>query len=100
MDVTKAENNSTSHCTVGTNLGEECHKNFHARISGILLFWSFLSKEKKLLEWCTGLSLNDDSTIRYHHEKIYISKDECLQKNCCDQIKQHKQLVKKKCIVT
>ena len=71
-------------CTIGRTLNEECHKLTISRHVGFFGIDDLSQEHKKILEWRSGITLLEDSSLCYHHEKKYMSRYEYLQKFCCD----------------
>lgn len=87
---------SGSGCSIGIALEEECHKKIYCRNVGTLAASDLSQDDKKLLEWRSGVLLRDDSTVCFHHEKMYISRYEYTQKYCSDPFKLHKKRISSK----
>ena len=85
-------------CSIGSELNQECHKNSYSRKCGLLTVSDLSEKDKKLLQWRAelGLSVNVSDDICFHHEKMYISRYESLQRYCCDPFQSHKKHVSSK----
>ena len=87
---------SEQRCILGIKLDEECHKTTHCRISGFKSISDFEIADKNLLEWRTGKVFADAGRVCFHHEKLYLSRYESLQKFCCDPHQIHKKRVRSK----
>lgn len=85
-------------CSVGEQLQaiNECHKTYYTRQTGLKTLRMLSSNDMLLLQLRTGLmALNEENTVCFHHEQVYIDKFQDLQKGCCDPFNLHKRLVKK-----
>ena len=98
-DCTNSEVSSDAVCTIGLQLNEECHKKVYCKTVGVISASSISTEQRKLLEWRTGLSIDDDSKICCHHEKMYLARFESLQKYCCDPKNIHKRKITSKWFV-
>lgn len=84
-------------CSLGLLLNEECHKKSYCRNTGTKNIHDLTIEDKALIEQRIGMKLSIiDSTICYHHEKVYLSRYESLQKVCADPFKTHTQQIKSK----
>ena len=83
-------------CSIGSILSEECHKLTLCRQVGFACLDNLSSDQKQLLEWRSGVILDEGNSLCYHHEKKYVSRYEYLQKFCCDPLKLHKIQIKSK----
>jgi hypothetical protein len=90
-------------CTIGEALGEDCHLISEAscRKVGFHNVAELSVECQQLLALRTGVSIAalDNNTLCFHHEKIFISRYESLQKFCCDPFKRHKKHVTSKFLV-
>ena len=71
-------------CSVGLATQDICHQLIYCRKAGIIASDELSLKDTKVLEWRVEISLPANDTICNHHEKLFISRYESLQKNCCD----------------
>lgn len=79
-------------CTVGNILGTECHRNTYCRQVGLHNLSDIT--DINLLKERSGINfLDNNGTLCYHHEKVFISRYEQLQKFCCDPFKIHKKQI-------
>ena len=81
-------------CSIGLDLNDDCHKTAYSRTTGLILATELSQENKRMLEWRSGLTLSDESTICVHHEKVFLSRYESLQKYCCDPLNVHKKKIK------
>ena len=77
-------------CSVGLATQDICHKLIYCRKAGIIAADELSLKDTKVLEWRAEISFPANGTICNHHEKLFISRYESLQKNCCDPFDIHK----------
>ena len=77
-------------CSIGLDLNDDCHKTAYSRNTGLILATELSQENKRMLEWRSGLTLSDKSTICVHHEELFLSRFESLQKYCCDPLNVHK----------
>ena len=85
----------TENCCVGKALNEECDKTFHCRIKRRIQMCNIANRDAELLTQRTGHTFEPNKEICFHHEKVYISKYEALQKYCFDPFKSHKKKINK-----
>ena len=85
----------TENCCVGKALKEECDKTFYCRVKGRILISSIADPDIELLTQRTGHIFDSNNEICLHHEKVYISKYEALQKYYFDPYKSHKKKITK-----
>jgi hypothetical protein len=88
---------SVTKCVVGETLQEDCNlisEGFNRKAGFYNI--SDLSKEsQQLITLRSGVNIGEspDATLCYHHEKLFLSRYESLQKFCCDPFKKHKKHV-------
>lgn len=84
-------------CSVGVQLQtpNECHKTYYTRHTGFKAKQDISSADLLLLQLRTGITLSENSTICFHHAKVYIERFEDLQKSCCDPFNIHRKVSKK-----
>lgn len=85
-------------CFIGIQLDEECHKTTYCRTSGFKSLSDLESSDRHLLEWRTGIVSANTDRVCFHHEKVYLSRYESLQKFCCDPDQIHNKRVRSKLI--
>ena len=90
------ETSDSTQCNLGKGLKDECHKTVHSRKKGYMKFNSFSDNEKALIIWRSGLSLDDDDSVCFHHEKMFLRKYETLQRYCVDPRSIYKKKVSRK----
>lgn len=79
-----------SKCSVGVKLDKECHKQTYCRKVGLSPVAGLEKKSQELLSWRTDIKFGDEDMICQHHETVYLSRYESLQKFCCDPFHIHK----------
>lgn len=84
-------------CKIGLHLNDECHKLTYCRRSGFVSCSELSQGDKDLLQWRSGVHLTSQDQICMHHEKLYLSRFETLQKYCSDPFSIHKKHVTSKC---
>lgn len=78
-------------CSIGSSLNDSCHKkNLSRGVAGFFSANELSQEDRKLLGWRSGLTIADESTICFHHHKVYLDRYESLQKFCCDPFHCHK----------
>ena len=81
-------------CTIGRTLGDECHLVSEAicRTTEFKNIAALDPEHQQLLAWRRGVQIAaaDNSTVCFHHEKIFLSSYENLQKVCSDPFRRHK----------
>ena len=60
-------------CDLGNKLENECHKGTYSRKKGFLQFSAFSDAEKALLQLISGISLDEDDCVCFHHMKVFIT---------------------------
>ena len=91
------QGSSQKKCSVGLALNVDCHKLTYSRKCGFLRAEDMSENEQNLLNWRANyISFDDDANICFHHEKIYQSRYEALQKYCCDPFQCHKKHIQSK----
>jgi len=84
-------------CSIGLGLNDYCHKkNFNRRDAGFFAANELSQEDRKLLEWRSGLTIGDESSICFYHHKEYLDRYESLQKYCCDPFHSHKKHITSK----
>lgn len=98
--MNSCDNLALDTCTIGKILNEECHKLIYCRKAGLLNIDEFPVHDKKLLQWRCHYQFEGDNNICFHHEKMYLSRYESLQKFCADPFRVHKKHItsKFKCV--
>ena len=85
--------NDYNHCFIGNHLKDECNKKSFSRKSGSILLKDVTEKNRTaLLEWRCEVKISEsglNKEICYHHEKMYLSRYESLQKYYCDPYNTH-----------
>ena len=87
---------ATEMCKIGISLGEECHKRTHCRKTGFIKISALESDDRRILSWRCGMFFDEADQICLHHEKVYVTRFESLQKSCADPQRRHKQLIRSK----
>lgn len=90
------ESSSLSQCNLGSKLEDECHKITYSRKQGFLKYSSFSDNEKALIHWRSGVLLHEDDNVCFHHEKVFLSRYESLQRFCADPKSIHKKKISRK----
>ena len=90
------ESSVLSQCNLGNILEEECHKVTFIRKQGFLKLNSFSDNEKALIQWRSGISLDEADTVCFHHEKRFLAVYERLQRYCIDPRSIHKKKISSK----
>ena len=80
---------SSKKCSIGISLDLDCNKTIFSRAVGIKFAKDVSSEERKLIVWRSKISLEDNSSVCFHHEKIYLTRYESLQRYCCDPNRVH-----------
>ena len=83
-------------CSIGLDLKDDCHKTAYSKTTGLILETELSQENKRMLEWRSGLTLSDESTICVHHEQLFLTLLESLQKYCCDPLNVQKNKIKGK----
>lgn len=85
-------------CSVGAALADACHSLNFCRKTGLRKICTLSDSDRHLLEWRSGVSstLTVDGTLCFHHEKVFLSRYESLQKYCCDPFKKHQKNITSK----
>lgn len=82
-------------CTFGVHLKDECHKQVFCRSSGIIPVKELKEEEIELLRLRTQVVIShEESTICFHHQKMYLHHYEGQQRRCCDPWMVHKATVR------
>ena len=78
-------------------MSDICHLQAYSRKVGFLLFSIISENDRRLVLWRTGISVEPSTsdTLCFHHEKLFLSRYESLQKFCCDPFNVHKKHVTK-----
>ena len=72
-------------CSIGLSLNNSCHKkSFNRGVAGFFAANELSQEDRKLQECRSGLTIADESSICFHHHKVYLDRYESLQKYCCD----------------
>lgn len=85
-------------CTIGLQLNDACNMQTYCRKPGLYKLSDLTDESRNLLFWRSGVTIENlgESTICYHHEKIFISRYESLQIHCADPLSRHKTHIKSK----
>lgn len=84
-------------CSVGTILGDDCHKLVYCRRSSLTPFSVLSEENQKLVALRCNLPLDSELvSLCRHHEFMYLKKYPLLQKQCCDLFSLHKKRIRKK----
>ena len=75
------------------NLDEECHKHTNCRKSGLIAVSDLKPVDRRLLSWHCGVIFSEKDKICCHHEKVYLTRFDCLQRICADTFVHHKKLI-------
>ena len=84
-------------CSVGYQIHDQCHKVCYSRCKGLVEFQSLSNDDRELLVWRSGVNLSPKDTICFHHEKVFLSRFEYLQKACADPYRKHQKLCNVSC---
>ena len=79
-----------SNCKIEESLNEECHKFAYCGKKGLLPIFEFKEPDRHLIQWRCGIQLKDENQICLHHEKVYLTHYQSLQKYCSDPFSVHK----------
>ena len=61
-------------CSIGFDLNDDCHKTVCSRTTGLILATELSQENKRMLEWKSGLTLSDESTICVQqNETLFLS---------------------------
>ena len=84
-------------CFIGRHLSDTCHLQTYSRKVGFLLFSIISENDRRLVLWRTGISVEPSTsdTLCFHHENLFLSRCESLQKFCRDPFSGHKKHVTK-----
>lgn len=94
--MTLCQSDTFNPCKIGQQLDDTCHKTSFCRKSGFFKACKFDELEKNLLNLRCGVLLSNEDQVCYHHEKVYLSRFQNLQKSCCDPFGIHKKRVRHK----
>lgn len=88
-------------CTVSRFLpqNDECHKITYSSKAALIKCAELSIEDRELLSSRIGDGTNrikSEDTLCLHHEKVYLSKYEHLQRSCCDPLQLHKDKSKTK----
>ena len=79
-----------SKCTVGFLMGNVCHSTVYCMTPGLSIVADLPMDTLELLQLRTGITVfESESTICDHHEKMFISPYESLQRQCSDPFNMH-----------
>ena len=84
----------TISCFIGIELNDECHKLAYCCEKGFAVFSKYSANEKKLIKLRSEVASKEDDNIYLHHEAVFLTKYEWLQKYCCDQNKKERKIRK------
>ena len=90
------ENNEKAKCSIGQKLEEQCNETIFCRSKGFINVHSLRDKEKMLIQWRSGIFLEDDDFVCFHHQQIFLIRYERLQRYCIDPKKCHKSKITSK----
>lgn len=76
-------------CSIGLFLNQDCHKFHYCRKAGLLKVTDFSEEDKELMQWRCGYQFHNDDKVCFHHEKLYLTRYESLQKYCADPFTVH-----------
>jgi hypothetical protein len=84
-------------CFVGGQLNDACHLLVYCRKKGFLSITDLSDDDRQLLLWRTGIESQPSSLERIclHHEALFLSRYESIQKFCCDPFNVHTKRVTK-----
>jgi hypothetical protein len=91
-----ASSSAIKNCKIGHCKNEHCHKLTYCRKIGLISISELKQKDRELLQWRCEISLDDQDQVCFHHEKLYLSRYENLQKYCCDPFSLHKKHITSK----
>lgn len=83
-------------CKIGQSKNEHCHKLSYCRKTGFINISELKQTDRELLQWRCEISLADKDQVCFHHEKVYLSRYENLQKYCFDPFSVHKKHITSK----
>ena len=86
-------------CRIGISLDEECHKHSYCRKSGLIAMSDLKLVDRRLLSWRCGVIFGEEDKICFHHEKVYLTRFESLQKICADPFVHHKKHITSKSFI-
>ena len=88
----ESQGSSSEQCSLGMVLQDKCHSLAFCRKIGFERLDELSADERKLLKLRSGVlsELPTNGTLCFHHEKVFLSRFEQLQKHCCDPFKVHK----------
>lgn len=71
-------------CTIGNADNSACHLTSYNWRKGLKLITEYTPENQLLISWRCGLSFANTSQICLHHEALFLTQFESLQRNCCN----------------
>lgn len=95
MSEADREEGSLAPCSIGKDAAaSKCHVIFYAKKTGFKRFSDFTECDQKLLVLRSEAKLEENSIICFHHEALFLSEYQSMQKKCCNPFKKKNHNVK------
>ena len=79
----------SDHCSISSQLDSECNKLTNCQTTGWIQTSESDEVHKNLISWRSNVTLNETDSICYHHEKMFLTRYEGLQKYCSEPFAPH-----------